>query len=855
MLRSRATSALLCSAGALCTALLFGVAPPARAIDSAGLEFWIADTPELAGTSLAGSFALVVSNPCATDAYVTITPPGAPSVSVTIAPGASHRETGPNLTMYCTGSVAAVPPVVPDCATADNPSGAPVWHVTSDVPVVVMAHHAYNGNGFSNDSTLAIPLHELGLRYRIGSWFEMSQPYCGAFITIVGTCDDTAATIIDENGDVRLTRNLDAGEYVAYIAGRDGARLDPTGWLVLATRPVVVQAGSVSTFITDSPAILGQGDSDQISEAIPPQHALGTEFLAIPSLTRPMVGCASCKPDVFRVVPTVAGTALSITTNPDCPPTAGTWEPGQVWQCATDAPFVISASEPVAVYNYLVSWASQWPMGPFDGETGDPSMGRLLAPSEFKDRYIVHVPEDSTHLPPPFADYLYGAARDGAVLTITPPGATFTTTCHAGVEPLIYGPGLDSYCSFRYQIPEPNGDGTYVVTSTEPFALYLLGQADNRSYLLPAGGCDYTAPQPCVPSVISSVSGALADLVLNCVDGTVSAGRLVDTPEVADVQAWLDTVICGPSDCLDCYVTNDWTSQAIPVRCNVAGTEGLDVTFTAHGAPGCVETAVTRKIVMLDVTDPTVACTDPPPIACTDGYGINLADPLLASWRDSLGSDGCSAVTRDFSYDPSPVEVSPDVFYLQACSTGVTVTVTDACGHHASCHATVTMADATGPSVVIDNPPPQNPLCLWPPNHKYVEFENLEGIFTVTDACGVASVEITCSSDQCDDAPPDVSNPAPDCMPGDHAGENGDGNTGNDCYWDRSTRRLRVRSERAGTEPEGRTYTVKVMATDRCGTMTTGELFKIHVPHDQRDVAERDCISPNATPLVDAGAW
>lgn len=112
-------------------------------------------------------------------------------------------------------------------------------------------------------------------------------------------------------------------------------------------------------------------------------------------------------------------------------------------------------------------------------------------------------------------------------------------------------------------------------------------------------------------------------------------------------------------------------------------------------------------------------------------------------------------------------------------------------------------------------------------------FEKADFNPVFTEACGTVMWQFaSCATDQCDDAP---------CSPG-HDGENGDGNTVNDCVIGGGGTWFCVRAERAGTEPEGRHYTVSIVATDSCGNTSLPQLLKTYyVPHDQSPHA-KDCV-------------
>jgi len=104
----------------------------------------------------------------------------------------------------------------------------------------------------------------------------------------------------------------------------------------------------------------------------------------------------------------------------------------------------------------------------------------------------------------------------------------------------------------------------------------------------------------------------------------------------------------------------------------------------------------------------------------------------------------------------------------------------------------------------------------------------------IVDACDPHPVaaQVACASNQCDDAP---------CAA--HPGENGDGNTVGDCAYTPATDRLAMRSERAGTDPAGRTYSLSVTAVDGCGNQGAPVVtFTGYVPHDQSP--QQSCLRP-----------
>ncbi|MGZ5445786.1 MAG: choice-of-anchor Q domain-containing protein [Thermoanaerobaculia bacterium] len=261
--------------------------------------------------------------------------------------------------------------------------------------------------------------------------------------------------------------------------------------------------------------------------------------------------------------------------------------------------------------------------------------------------------------------------------------------------------------------------------------------------------------------------------------------------------------------------------------------DGDPITLTLD-PPGPYPLGVTN--VTLTVTDDgdlsdncpatvTVVDETPPSIACPPDVVVECpADTSPAATGTATADDNCSTPTITF-----------EDLTVAGCGGTVTITrtwtATDAAGNSSSCVQTVQTVDTTPPTVI---PGPNNSVCLWPPNHKYATFDSVTAAVQIVDACDASAeaATITCVSNQCDNAP---------CP--EKPGENGDGNTVNDCVYDPLNDRLLVRSERAGTDPAGRTYSLLMTAVDGCGNESAPVVvFTVHVPHDQNP--NQRCIKP-----------
>ncbi len=190
------------------------------------------------------------------------------------------------------------------------------------------------------------------------------------------------------------------------------------------------------------------------------------------------------------------------------------------------------------------------------------------------------------------------------------------------------------------------------------------------------------------------------------------------------------------------------------------------------------------------------------------------SDPLTYTWTWS---------------DSSATGVSPTTTFPLGTTT-VTLTVSD--GKLSDTDTVdITVEDTTPPEITVAN----EPIVLWPPNHKYHTIEIDDFITTVSDICdanvGIDDVVIT-----------SVSSDEPENPKG-----KGDGNTKDDIVIvDSQTVKLRAERQGAGN---GRVYTINFAVTDRSGNTATGS-FQVWVPHDKKDTAVDDGAGAGYTVYV-----
>ena len=207
---------------------------------------------------------------------------------------------------------------------------------------------------------------------------------------------------------------------------------------------------------------------------------------------------------------------------------------------------------------------------------------------------------------------------------------------------------------------------------------------------------------------------------------------------------------------------------------------------------------------------------------------VPLNEPPVALCADLfLDADGTCYASGDIddgSYDPDGdflvYDYSDPGPYTVGTQT-VTLTVTDPYGETSSCEAQVSVADVTPATVEVGEA-----LELWPPNHKYVDFELADCGVTVVDSCAgeldISAVGFV--SGAYSDEPEDAQG-------------NGDGKTSDDILLFDDTS-FSVRSERAGGE-NGRVYGIDFEVDDGSGNVAGGTCY-VGVPHSQNGDAPID---------------
>lgn len=400
------------------------------ALDNEGTEFILGFLPNL-GTStievhLTGQTATTV-----TVEYPVNSPTNTQTVNV--IPGAV--------------SIVSIPSVAGTAWTQNAVSNNAVRLSASSEFVAYMI----NRQTSTSDAALGLPVDTFNKEFIV---ITNASTIEGLF-AVVAAFDDTTVTITPSEAlkggrpaDTPFTIMLDRGEgYLGQEGGTSTAGL--TGTIITADKPIGVTNGNKCS---NKPA----GACDHTFEVAHPVQTWGTQILAA-NLPNRSVGAA------YRVVASEDGTDVTMDGNP-----LGTINRGQFIDIAQDPDdFVIEADAPIFAIQIQPGKNGADP-----GEVGDPAIGNLLPPDQFRSSYTF-----STVGGGQFAEnFLVLVANNSDLATITLDG----TPVGSGQFSQI---GASSFSVARL----PLADGVHSTASTKPHSITVLGYGGSDSYQYPGG--------------------------------------------------------------------------------------------------------------------------------------------------------------------------------------------------------------------------------------------------------------------------------------------------------------------------------------------------------------------------------
>ncbi|HUS30548.1 MAG TPA: IgGFc-binding protein [Kofleriaceae bacterium] len=444
-----------------------------------------------------GAFAVVISNPQAKDAHVTITGPQGTQIMKTVTAG----QVLPIPMQQGTG--------IPDQSVEGTGKFRKAYRIQSDIPIVAYQFNPLDNSSavFSNDASLLIPSATYDTDYyvlteptldRRNSSGGFKDPYYG-FMTVVAWQDGTqiavtpTAAIMPSQTQSAIaagttaTFTLNAFEVLQLEASGSG---DLTGTHITSPNMMSfgVFAGHEATTLDDprvtspnpSKYPAGPGYADHLEEMLFPSSTWGKSFAI--ARTKPRIN----ETDILRIVAQMPGTNVSFTP-PLAAPGAPSATPGPVvGTCpALDAGkfcdvFIagdveITADKPILVGHMMESDSWIGNSGLIPGATGDPSLAIATPTEQFRKEYTILVPAAYAE------NYVsIAAAATGGVTVerILPNPMSIPVT-------LATFPGGGTHRAARV----PLSAGQYKITCADGCGIAVYGYSPQVSYMF-AGGLD-----------------------------------------------------------------------------------------------------------------------------------------------------------------------------------------------------------------------------------------------------------------------------------------------------------------------------------------------------------------------------
>ena len=438
--------------------------------DYLGCMFWAADLDNIGPDASAAQFAVTISNA------------SSDPVDVEIARG--DGEVVRTLTI-ATDSVETVlldRQDVDDSALTSN-----TYRISSGTPVTVHQFNPMNNADVSsNDASLLLPSTSVGTEYIVIGWPSIvADADLRAYVAIINpnpeptevTVTSPIATlpgpgVVALRAGVPQAFTLEEGQILSLITN-DLSHSGLTGMEIVGTQPIVVFSGHECANVPSD-----NNFCDHLEQQLLPVDTWGTEFVGAKFQPR------GTEPDVWRVV--AAERSTMITTSPSIPGINGiTLHRGEMREFVTTSDFVLSASGPVQLAQFMVGSAYPGALGgcdlvsadpitsgcaiprtcEFESGIGDPAFLLNVPTAQFRNEYIVLTPERYEE------DYL---------TLVSPAGTTITLDGRAITDPPTR---LGAWEIRRISA----ADGPHRLAGDNEFGLYAYGYDCDVSYAYPGG--------------------------------------------------------------------------------------------------------------------------------------------------------------------------------------------------------------------------------------------------------------------------------------------------------------------------------------------------------------------------------
>jgi hypothetical protein len=270
------------------------------------------------------------------------------------------------------------------------------YQIKSTRPIIAYQFNPLdNVNVFSNDASMLLPQNSLGRRYMVLGWPQRGS--FATYVTVVATRPDTEVTVQVSAPTIAgapvpaiaageaYTTTLQPFEVLNLETGEQGA--DLSGTIVESSKHVAVFFGTEASNVPwKQPCLGGQClytppiscntdlecpiscCADHLEQQLVPQSALGKKYVAARSRARGGEG------DFWRVLAILDNTNVTMTPALATVPVLNA---GQIYEFETLGSFVLEASGPVLLGQFLVS--EKGPRPDFGGNCVSPAQRRVCS--------------------------------------------------------------------------------------------------------------------------------------------------------------------------------------------------------------------------------------------------------------------------------------------------------------------------------------------------------------------------------------------------------------------------------------------------------------------------------------------
>jgi hypothetical protein len=457
-------------------------------------------------------------------------------------------------------------------------------HVTSDNPISV---YGLNQRNFSTDAYLAIPTAAWENEYLVMSYSGTFPD--GSQFGIVAKEDNTTITITPTASyggniaGVPFVITLDEGE---TYQGRSGAGVDLTGTTIEASSPVGVFGGH---FCANVP--IGVAFCDHLTEMIPPSNSWGQSFVTVPFAERE-------NGDIFRILASEDNTDINVNGA-----SQGLLDRGEFIEINLSVASSIQSTAPVLVAQFM-----QGNEIDSDEFVGDPAMMIIPPREQFLGSYTVSTPATGF-----VTNHLNIVVDNNGVGSIQLDGVNIPSEDFSPI------PGTNFNSA---QIPVDLG--TYTLTSSTAFGVFVYGTNDDDSYAYP-GGQVYSAVAEVNSLALSPAFSEGPAFTQQCFQAELTDA---DGEPLEGIR--IDFIVAGANEASGFSFTDE---NGIAEFCYTGENEGEDI-LTAFQGDLTQEVNVTWTAAVLD-------CEGTPNGAALPGTSCNVAGAV------GVWSEDCECVPVD----------------------------------------------------------------------------------------------------------------------------------------------------------------------------------------------------------------